>query len=390
MNDTSEEIASQPAVWERGLDEKGVTGLRALRWGVEPLCAVLTEHGIGIMKRDILPNYKDPTAIELMRTLKRTLAEFGTDGGTDLAAALTYYAVLAIFPALLALVSLLGVFGQGEQTTTFMTDMLQRVAPGQAADTLRQPIEQLASAPTAGLALIVGVVGALWSASGYVNAFSRAMNRIYEVEEGRPFWKLRPVMLLITLVVVVLAALMLLILILSGPVAEAIGSAIGLGSVALTVWNIAKWPVLVAFAVLVVALLYYATPNVKQPKFRWMSMGALIALLVLALATAGFAFYVANFSNYNRTYGAIGGMIVLLLWFWLANLSLLFGAEFDAETERGRQLQAGIEAEETIQLPPRDTRKSDKQLEKEKEDIERGRSLRRKYAQTEDDSGGPG
>jgi membrane protein len=338
-------------------------------------------------KPDSPGDIKKPSWLYVFR---KALREFSADQCTDLAAALTYYAVLSLFPALLALVSLLGVFGQGEQTTTFMTDMLQRVAPGGAAETMRQPIEQLANAPTAGLALIVGVAGALWSASGYVNAFSRAMNRIYEIEEGRPFWKLRPVMLLITLVVVVLAALMLLILILSGPVAEGLGSAIGLGGVALTVWNIAKWPVLAAFAVLVVALLYYATPNVKQPKFRWMSMGALIALLVLAVTTVGFAFYVANFSNYNRTYGAIGGMIVLLLWFWLSNLSLLFGAEFDAETERGRQLQAGIEAEETIQLPPRDTRKSDKQLEKEKEDIERGRSLRRKYAQTEDDSGGPG
>ena len=317
---------------------------------------------------------------------RKSVREFSADQCTDLAAALTYYAVLSLFPALLALVSILGIVGQGEQTTTAMLDTLERVAPGQAADTLRQPIEQLANAPTAGLALVVGIAGALWSASGYVGAFGRAMNRIYEVDEGRPFWKLRPTMLAVTLIVVLLAAVMMLILVLSGPVAEAIGATIGLGEAALTVWNIAKWPVLVAFAVLVVALLYYATPNVKQPKFRWMSMGAFLALLVLAVTTLGFAFYVANFSNYNRTYGAIGGVIVLLLWFYLSNLSLLFGAEFDAEAERGRQLQAGIEAEETIQLPPRDTRKSDKQLKKEKEDIKRGRSLRRDLGESPEDS----
>ncbi|EMY36134.1 YihY family protein [Arthrobacter crystallopoietes BAB-32] len=332
-------------------------------------------------KPDTPAKVKKPSWMYIFR---KAIREFSADQCTDLAAALTYYAVLSLFPALLALVSILGVVGQGQQTTSAMMDMVEQMAPGQAAETLRQPIEQLASAPTAGLALIVGLAGALWSASGYVGAFGRAMNRIYEVDEGRPFWKLRPAMLLITLIVVLIGAMMMLILVLSGPVAEAIGSAVGLGQAALTAWSIAKWPVLVGFAILVVALLYYATPNVKQPKFRWMSMGAFLALLVLAITTAGFAFYVANFSNYNRTYGAIGGVIVLLLWFWLSNLSLLFGAEFDAEAERGRQLQGGIEAEETIQLPPRDTRKSDKQLQKEQEDIERGRSLRREFGDSQD------
>jgi membrane protein len=181
---------------------------------------------------------------------------------------------------------------------------------------------------------------------------------------------------------VVLAALMLVMLVVSGPIAGAIGGLIGLDEAAVAAWNIAKWPVLALAAVLAVALLYYATPNVKQPKFRWISMGAFIALLVLAVTTAGFAFYVANFSNYNRTYGAIGGVIVLLLWLWLANLSLLFGAEFDAETERGRQLQAGIRAEETLQLPPRDTRASDKKQRQARDDVARGRLLRVRYGNT--------
>ncbi|MGG5754013.1 YihY/virulence factor BrkB family protein [Zafaria sp. Z1313] len=311
--------------------------------------------------------------------LKRTVREFSKDQCTDLAAGLTYFGVLSLFPALLALVSLLGVVGQAEQTTQTLLQTLETLANPSVVDTLRQPIQQLTSAPAAGLALVAGLAGAIWSASGYVGAFGRAMNRIYEVDEGRPFYKLRPVMLAITVVLLLMAVLMAILLVVSGPVAQAIGDSIGLGATAVTVWNIAKWPVLVAFAILMIAVLYYATPNVKQPKFRWMSLGALISLVVLAVATLGFFFYVSNFGNYNKTYGAIGGMIVLLLWIWIANISLLFGAEFDAETERGRQLQGGIEAEETIQLPPRDTKASDKKDAQERKDHAEGRTLRQKH-----------
>ncbi|MET1034875.1 MAG: YihY/virulence factor BrkB family protein [Arthrobacter sp.] len=317
--------------------------------------------------------------------LKRTVREFSRDECTDLAAALTYYGVLSIFPALLALVSLLGVVGQAEQTTQTLLSVIEGVADPSVVETLRQPIEQLTSAPAAGLALIAGLAGAIWSASGYVGAFGRAMNRIYEIDEGRPFWKLRPVMLLTTLVMLLLTVVMGILLVVSGPLARTIGDAVGLGEAAVAIWNIAKWPLLVAFAVLLIAVLYYATPNVKQPKFKWMSIGSLIALLVLALASLGFFFYVSNFGNYNKTYGAIGGVIVLLLWIWIANLSLLFGAEFDAELERGRQLQGGIEAEDSIQLPPRDTAASEKKLEKRRQDIDRGRELREEAADTEDD-----
>ncbi|MCC3294119.1 YihY/virulence factor BrkB family protein [Arthrobacter sp. zg-Y411] len=313
-------------------------------------------------------------------TLKKTIREFSKDQCTDLAAALTYYTVLAIFPALLAMVSILGLVGQAEATTNAMLDLLRQFAPEDAVKVIQGPIEQLTSSSGAGLALIVGILGALWSASGYVKAFGRSMNRIYEIDEGRPIWKLLPTQLLVTLVMILLAAALLLMLVISGPIAEAIGNVIGLGSQAVTVWNIAKWPVMVLFAVLIIAILYYATPNVKQPKFRWMSMGSLIALLILAVATLGFSFYVGNFGNYNATYGAIGGVIVLLLWIWLANLSLLFGAEFDAEVERGRELQAGIQAEESVQLPPRDTRQTEKRQEQEEEDIAEGRKLRQEHA----------
>lgn len=310
---------------------------------------------------------------------KKTFREFTKDQCPDLAAALTYYGVLSMFPALLALVSLLGIFGQAEKTTAAMLEIAQGIAPGSTLDIIRQPVEELTSSPTAGFALIIGILTALWSASGYVGAFGRAMNRIYEVDEGRPFIKLRGTMLAVTLCTVIIVALTAAMLVLSGPVAEAVGNAIGLGGAFLTAWNIAKWPVIVVLVVVVIAILYYATPNVKQPKFRWMSMGSLIALMIFVLASLGFGFYVANFSNYNKTYGAIGGVIVMLLWLWILNMSLLFGAEFDAEMERGRQLQAGIEAEETIQLPPRDTKQSDKLQVKEGEDIRRGRDLRERH-----------
>lgn len=308
--------------------------------------------------------------------LRKTIREFSSDQCTDIAASLTYYAVLSLFPGLIAIFSLLGVVGQGKAASDAVLGIIEQVAPGDTVDTIRGPIEQIAESPGAGFALITGILLAIWSASGYVGAFSRAMNRIYEIEEGRPFWKLKLAQLLVTVIIIVLLVIASILLVVSGSVTTAIGDALGLGDVPQTIWSIAKWPLLVFIIVLVVAILYYATPNARQPKFRWISMGALLAIIVLALATAGFGFYVGNFSNYDRTYGSLAGVIIFLLWLWIANLALLFGAEFDAELERGRQLQAGIAAEEDIQLPPRDTRKSDKAAAKEQEDVEKGREIR--------------
>ncbi|MEP9384888.1 YihY/virulence factor BrkB family protein [Nocardioides sp. KR10-350] len=312
-----------------------------------------------------------------MYVARTTLREFSADQCTDLAAALTYYAVLALFPAAIALLSLVGLVGQAQSTVNTLLQILTDVGASSAADTLRPTLTQLANSGGAGFALIIGLAAALWSASGYVGAFGRAMNRIYQVPEGRPIWKLRPLMLLLTLVTVLLTALVALALVLTGPAASAVGNAIGLGSTAVTVWNIAKWPVLLVAVILIVALLYYATPNVRQPKFRWISVGAVVAIVVWIIASVGLGFYVANFSSYNKTYGSLAGVIVFLLWLWITNLALLFGAELDAELERGRQLQAGIPAEEELQLPPRDTRVSDKNAKKRRKDIERGRRLRR-------------
>ncbi|MCW2776051.1 MAG: ribonuclease [Nocardioides sp.] len=318
----------------------------------------------------------DLTKRSWLYVARKTLREFSKDQCTDLAAALTYYSVLALFPAAIALLSIVGLVSDGPQTVETLLQILRDVGASSAADTLEPTLTELSNTPGAGWALIIGLAAALWSASGYVGAFGRGMNRIYEVGEGRPIWKLRPTMLLVTLITVALTAVVALALVLTGPAAQAVGDAIGLGSTVVLVWNIAKWPVLLAIVVLIVALLYYATPNVQQPKFRWMSIGAFVAIIVWLVASAAFGLYVAMFASYNKTYGSLAGVIVFLLWLWITNLALLFGAELDAELERGRQLQAGIAAEETLQLPPRDTRKTDKAEEKEREDVERGRRLR--------------
>ncbi|PWJ52698.1 membrane protein [Quadrisphaera granulorum] len=308
--------------------------------------------------------------------LRKTAREFTGDGCLDLAAALVYYAVLALFPGLVAVISLVGVLGQGPQTTQALLDIIRGFAPADVAENLRPVLQQLQGSQGAGIGLVVGILGALWSASGYVGAFSRAMNRIYGITEGRPVWVMRPTQLLVTVIAVVLVVAALIILVVSGPVARSIGDVVGLGSAAVATWNIAKWPVLALIVVVIIAVLYQLTPNIKRPKWTWTSVGAVTAILVWAVASALFGVYVSGFGNYDATYGTFATVIVFLLWLWITNLALLFGAELDAELERGRELQAGFHAEETLQLPPRDTRKSDKAEAKHAEDVARGRQLR--------------
>jgi len=289
------------------------------------------------------------------RVLERTIAEAREDDLTDWAAALTYYGVLALFPAFIALVALLGLVGQHPETTNALLDIVEQVGSEQAAEAFRGPIEGVIQAKGgAGALLGVGLFGALWSASGYVSAFGRAGNRIWEVREGRPFWKLRPLQILVTLVVVILVAAAALLLVVSGPVLEAVGDAIGLGEAGLWAWRIVKWPVLLVIALGVVTLLYYTTPNVRPPKLRWITPGSAFAVLVWIVASAGFAVYVTFSGSYNATYGSLGGVIVLLVWMWISNLALLVGAQFDAELERERELAGGQPAEEELQLPERD------------------------------------
>lgn len=321
-------------------------------------------------------------------TARKALMEFTRDGCTDAAAALTYFSVLSLFPALLAMVSLLGVFGQGQRTVDSLMATAGQFAPSDVLSIIEPVIASMVKTQAAGFALVTGLVVALWSASNYTTAFSRAINRVYEVDEGRPIWKARPVFILLTIAILALLAAIGFGLAVSGPIAEAVGNAVGMGPTAVQVWDIVKWPIILAIVILIVALLYYVTPNVQQPKFRWISVGATVAIGLWLLASVAFGFYVANFSNYNATYGSLGGVIVFLLWLWITNNALLFGAEVDAELERSRQLQAGIEAEETLQLPPRDTKVSDKAAAKREDAIESGRRIRMEAvaATDEDDS----
>ena len=315
-----------------------------------------------------------PSVIYVLRTTAR---QFGRDQCTDLAAALTYYAVLSLFPALLVMVSLLGVVGQGKRTTDAVLQVIRDLGPPGVVDTLHAPIQQLVNSPSADFALVAGLLGALWSASGYVGALGRALNRIYGMEEGRPVWKLRPLQLVLTLVGLILAAAVAFMLAVSGPVAKAVGDAISAGHAALTVWNIARWPVILVFVIAAVAILFHATPNVRQPKFRWISVGAAVAILVWVAASVLFGVYVDNFGSFNKTYGTLAGVVVFLLWLWITNLALLFGAELDVELERGRELQAGLPAERDLQLPPRDTRGIEKNRAKDEAIVERAEELRR-------------
>ena len=348
----------------------------------------MTTHDAGSTSstaRSTAPDPEDPrkpdspgdiTTPSWLYVLRKTVREFLDDQCTDLAAALTYYAVLAIAPALLAVTSILGLVADPQRAIDRVLGIVEDVGPESAVETLKPILTRLTEAPSAGLALVVGLVVALWSASGYVAAFSRGMNRVYEIDEGRPIWKLRPVLLVVTLVLVVIAVLVVVAAVLSGSVARAVGSTVGLSDTAVSVWNVAKWPVVILLVITAISLLYHWGPNVRQPKFRWLSLGAVVALVVWVLASLAFGFYVANFASYEGTYGSLAGVIVFLLWLWITNLALLFGAELDAELERGRQLQAGIEAEEAIALPPRDTRASEKKQHKREEDIRRGRALR--------------
>ena len=298
----------------------------------------------------------------LGQTLKRTLTEFKEDELTDRAAALTYYGVLSIFPALIALVSIVGLVGDPATVTKALTDVVSSIGPASAAETFKGPIESITqSSGAAGILLIVGIASALWTASGYVGAFMRASNVIYEVEEGRSFVKLRPLQMLVTLFLVLLTALVLLALVLTGPLAEAVGSAVGLGATAVTVWDIAKWPVLLAVVVVMIALLYYASPNAKLRGVKSILPGSVLAVVIWLIASAAFAFYVANFGSYNKTYGALGGVVIFLVWLWITNVAILLGAELNAERERSRQLEEGAPgAERELQLDERSAPKDKK------------------------------
>jgi len=303
-----------------------------------------------------------PADVGKLATLKRTFREFSEDNLTDWAAALVYYGLLALFPALIAFVGIIGFFVDPASATRTITGIVTSLGPSTAADTFAGPIRSITSKPGAsGIMAIVGIVVALSSASGYVGAFMRASNVIYETPEGRPIWKLRPLQMLVTLVMLILAVVVVLALILTGPIVEAVARPLGVGSTAVTIWQYAKWPVLILIVITMFAVLYHASPNVKHPGFKWVTWGSAFALVVWILASVAFAFYVANFGSYDKTYGSLGGVIVFLIWLWITNIAILLGAELNAELERSRELQAGVpHAEREIQLEPRDEPKEPK------------------------------
>ena len=285
--------------------------------------------------------------------LKRTLPAFRRHNLTDWAAALTYYAVLSIFPALVVLVAILGL--AGDSATQSVLDNLNQLGPGPATDIVSGAIREIGSSQGgAGIALIIGLAVALWSASGYIGAFSRASNVIYEIEEGRPFWKLRPLQLAMSLFLILLVAVSAIAVVVTGPLAEQVGELFGVEGTAVTVWDVAKWPVIVLIVITMLGILYYGAPNVRQPGFRWITPGGLLGVSVWILASAGFALYVANFGSYNKTYGSLAGVIVFLVWLWISNLAVLLGAELNAELERARELESGVPEERTIAIEPRD------------------------------------
>ncbi|MGI5379924.1 YihY/virulence factor BrkB family protein [Streptomyces sp. CA-251387] len=292
--------------------------------------------------------------------LKGTLKEFKKDELTDRAAALTYYGILALFPALLALISLLGVVGQSASQQVL--DNIQNLAPGAARDVLSNAVQQMqGNAGIGSVMAIVGLLLAVWSASGYVAAFIRSANAVYDVPEGRPVWKVLPVRVGVTVVLMVLAVVSAVIVVFTGGLAREIGAALGVGDTALTVWSIAKWPVLVLLVTIMIAILYWATPNARVRGFRWITPGSFLALVIWMIASAGFALYVANFGSYNKTYGTFAGVIIFLVWLWITNLAVLLGLECDAELARQRAVAGGHAAEEEPYVEPRDTRKWDEE-----------------------------
>ena len=289
-------------------------------------------------------------------TLKRTFREFKEDDLTLLAAALTYYGVLSLFPALIVLLSLLGL--AGTSTIDTLLENLGTLTPGAARDVVTNAVRDLqGSNSTAGFAFVAGLLGALWSASGYVGGYMKAANVIYEVEEGRKFWKLKPLQLFVTLVIMLLTTLIVLAIVVSGPVAQRVGDIIGAGDTAVTVFNIVKWPVIALIVSQIFAFLFYVGPNVKQPGFRWVSPGGFLAVFLWIVASAAFAFYVANFGSYSKTYGSMAAVIIFLVWLWITNVVMLLGAELNAEIERGRQIEAGHPPEKEPFLPHREAPK---------------------------------
>ncbi|WP_285463946.1 YihY/virulence factor BrkB family protein [Agromyces sp. NBRC 114283] len=308
---------------------------------------------------------------------RRTARTFFEGNGIDRAAALAFFSVLALFPAILVTASILALAGQEGRALGAAIDLAGDVLPRETVEFLRERLGEFAVSPAATLGVVTGAVVALWTASAYVTAFGRAMNDVYGVDEGRPVWKLRGIQLLVTAGFLALVSIIVLLLLLGGGIATALAEQLGAGEAVQLTWAIARWPLMFAVLVCLIALLYRATPNVRQPRFRWLSVGAVLAIVVVAGASAAFAWYLTAFADYDRVYGSLAGAVVFLVWLWLVNGGLLIGAAFDAELERARELQAGAHAEDRILLEPRDTTRMARNAERIAAERERARRLRR-------------
>jgi membrane protein len=284
--------------------------------------------------------------------IRRTIVEFIDDDLNDRAASLTYYGILSIFPGLLVLVAGVGLLGKS--TTAEVVKNLQQF-PGPAQEILESGLTNLQdNTRAAGVLAIVGVAIAFWSATSYVGGFMRAANAIYDVPEGRPLWKTIPIQLAITAVTGIFLAVSSLAVVFTGRLAQFAGRALGVKDATVAVFGIAKWPVLVVGAGLLIALLYWAAPNARQGGFHWITPGSVLAVFVWVVVSGGFAFYISKFNTYDTTYGTLGGVIIFLVWLWLTNVAVLLGAEFDAELGRARAIAAGLPRDSEPYLPLRD------------------------------------
>ncbi|MCE7482992.1 MULTISPECIES: YihY/virulence factor BrkB family protein [Microbacterium] len=311
---------------------------------------------------------------------RRIFRAFLADGCADIAASLAFYAILALLPATMVGFSILSVLGRDDETAQILMDVVRAVAPEEAAAGLGDFLGELSELRMSGLLLVFGLLLSIWSVARYVGVLGRGMNRIYGVEEGRRIWTLKPIQLVIALVTIVCAVIAVLFIVGSGPVAHAVGNALGLGETVLFVWRIARWPLLVVLVVFVIAFLYYFSPNIRPPRFRLISLGAAVALAVLAVASAGFGLYIANFANYERVYGSFAGVIVFALWMWIANMALLVGVQFDTELERVRELRRGVPAETQVQLPLRDASRIAAVVRNDRADTAKARRIRAERA----------
>jgi membrane protein len=302
----------------------------------------------------------DLPSSSLKDVLRRARAEFRRDHLTDLAAGLTYYATLSAVPGLIVLVAILGLLGP--DTTNQLTQQVQSIAPGSSAELVKNLIGQAQGNRTgAGIGAVFGLLVALWSASGYVAGFMRASNIIYDIGEGRPIWKTVPLRIGLTILAVVVIVISVVVVVVSGPVAQQVGDAIGAGDTTVLIWNVVKWPVLLVLVSVLLAVLFWASPNAKQAGIKWVSPGGLIAVLIWVGASAVFALYVSHFASYDKTYGSMAGVVIFLVWLWITNIALLLGAEINAELEHGKAIAEGLSPEVQPFAEPRDTRKLDEE-----------------------------